>query len=103
MFLIIALMFMYVVDPPARGVMASALFAASTTLPGPTAMLGSAGVVTAALPDPAAAMAACSLRPCSTKSCEGAVPGRTPARRGRAGSGSCDGRLLAQTLLHKEL
>jgi hypothetical protein len=57
-------MFMYVGDTPERVVISRALFAASTTLLGPTAMLGSAGVVTAAFPVPAAVIAAFSLSPC---------------------------------------
>ena len=60
----IALMFTYTGEAPERGVIMRALFANSTMLFGPTAMLGSAGVVIAGFPAPAAVIAAFSLSPC---------------------------------------
>ncbi len=53
-FWIIVLMFMYTGgSEPVRVLISRALLTASTMLLGPTAMLGSAGVVTRGLPDPA--------------------------------------------------
>src|ERR1700733_13931570 len=75
----IALMFMYVAVPPERGEISRALFAASTMLLGPTAMLGSAGVVTAEFPVPAAVIEAFSLSPCWLCNSNGDVPAVTAA------------------------
>ena len=59
----IALRFMNVGVAPERVVTSIALFATSTMLLGPIAMLGSAGEVTLGLLDPACWSASCSLRP----------------------------------------
>jgi hypothetical protein len=70
--------------PPLRAYTKSALLTASTTLLGPAAMLGSAGVVTDVLPEePTCAIAACSPPPEKALSCVGSGPsvvdtGRVP-------------------------
>src|SRR5579864_7882403 len=88
--LIIALMFMKTGVVKARFVTSRALLTASTTLLPPTAMLGSAGVVTAGFPDPAAATACSSLMPGLLHSSDGLVPaGRMPALSVRAFACGC--------------